>query len=159
MPNGSVTRRRSHCDRGHPLSGRNVRYYHRSNGYRDRECVACALIRARKYQAKIRAQGRKVNASPEYFAQYRADVKAGLRTPKRRTVSKVSVPTRVTDLLQIEGSWWTKPEIAHRLRVLENTVQKALSDLTRKGVLTRRERVDGRVEWRASPPGSFGNGS
>lgn len=146
-----MTATRTHCERGHSLSGRNVRWFHRPNGYRERYCVTCGLINARKYQAKLRASGRKVNAPPEYFVQYRAEVKAGIRTPKRRVAPKVSVPSQVTDLLQIEGSWWSKFEIATRLGAVDNTVQKALSDLTRQGVLLRRQRVDGRVEWRAVP--------
>jgi len=40
---------RTHCYRGHPLSGENLEFAHRSNGYVDRRCRACRKMRlARK---------------------------------------------------------------------------------------------------------------
>jgi hypothetical protein len=48
---GSLKRRRSHCWRGHPLEGDNVRI-HRVQG--TRYCVQCNRIRATEFYDKIR---------------------------------------------------------------------------------------------------------
>lgn len=118
---------KTHCLRGHRLTGSNVKTYRRTSGV-NRQCVRCVNYRQRLWRDADRRR--------------RGVPKRNLKPQRRR-----SIPATVADLLEIEGSWWTKAEIAFRLGVLDNTVQKALSDLTRQGTLTRRVRA-GRVEWK-----------
>lgn len=144
------SRKQSHCDKGHPLKGSNLRLYRRKNGYVDRNCVACNLAYSRKHQAKLRAVGRKVSASKTYFRQYRIDVKSGVRQVNHRKAYRRIQPL-VVDLLQIEGSWWSVPEIADRLKAQPDSVGKALSRLAVKGVVTSRRIVQAkgrRFEWK-----------
>ena len=53
---GSIKRRKTHCFRGHPLSGENLVVY-TDRGGPHRTCAACSRIRANKAYDKIRKNG------------------------------------------------------------------------------------------------------
>jgi hypothetical protein len=44
--------KKTHCKRGHPMSGQNLIVFVRPNGYVDRKCRACAALRGREYRRR-----------------------------------------------------------------------------------------------------------
>lgn len=62
VTNAENTRRaaalRTHCIKGHPLEGDNVRIQVRKNGWRSRVCVSCARATGAAYMRRARAEGK-----------------------------------------------------------------------------------------------------
>lgn len=151
-----MRKRKTHCVHGHPLEKGNV--YRRKDGRR--QCKPCARKRSRINLARLRKEGRAPTARPEYFRQYRADVKQGLRTPQQRK-SRISDPytIRVLDALHIDGGWLTIPALAMMLDAKEDTMRQTLgrmrsngfveSRFVELGVNGGRNRREKRIEWRA----------
>lgn len=143
-------KRLTYCQRGHRLSGKNLYVYVGANGRVLRQCVPCQTQRQRLYKRRVRAElpGKYPPASREWYRQYRQEVKLGIRTPKRRRKGRKLVTEPLLDLLQIEGGWWNWREICDRLGANRDSVQKALSRLTKEGKLEQRRLLDRVVEWR-----------
>lgn len=49
---------KTHCLKGHQLSGENIRIQVRSNGWKRRVCIACQRERNNSYMRQARAEGR-----------------------------------------------------------------------------------------------------
>ena len=134
---------------GHPLTPQNVNVYRYGNRTQ-RQCKACNRRLARLRMRQRRAEGHyqpDLAQLAEYRRRYRAELRTGTRTVKRRNKKRIQLKPQLADFLEIAGGWWTVAALANRFNVAENSVRKALASLATEGSVQTDDRA-GRKEWK-----------
>lgn len=127
--------RKQVCVNGHPLTVDNV-YTSRSG---KRQCRTCLRHRSKMYNRKRRAAGQTMNEPAEWHRQYRAEVKAGIRTVTPRPQEPaVPMRLRILDLLCIEDGWWEPEEMADRLNLKAESLKRVMYRLEQEGLTEHR---------------------
>lgn len=137
--------RRSVCVNGHKLATDNI--YTAPNG--KRQCRACMRHRSKLFNRKRRAEGVGQPKDAGWHRQYRAEVKAGIRTVNPRPRQRPpTIQVRVLDLLCIEEGWWEPEEMADRLGLNADSLKRTMYRCEQAGLVEHRNDP---LRYRATP--------